>query len=287
MYIIMGATGHVGSAVAKTLIGHGEPVAVLTRYPDRADAWLARGTSVVQADVEDVESLKAAFQKGRRAFLLNPPADPAGDLDATEHRTISNILAALDGSGLEKVVAASTYGAQDGEPAGDLTTLWALEEGLRRQSIPAAINRGAYYMTNWTGLKDLVSTTGSLPSFFPADAEIPMVAPDDLGAAAAARLRSPTDDVGVHYVEGPERYTRQQVADAFSQALGRNVALDIAPPESWEDVSKEMGFSERSARSYARMTAISLDKNFDQPESPLRGNTTLEAFVAATLQRSE
>jgi hypothetical protein len=58
---------------------------------------------------------------------------------------------AVNGSALEKVVAASTYGAQQGDALGDLSTLCQLEEGLRSQPIPAAINRGAYYMTNWLG----------------------------------------------------------------------------------------------------------------------------------------
>lgn len=189
MYIVMGATGNVDGAVAEALIEQGEKVAVLTRQPDRADDWRQKGASVLEADVDDETSLKTAFRQGRRAFLLNPSADPSGDTDAIERGTISNILAALVGSGLEKVVAASTYGARRGEPAGDLTTLWDLEEGLRRQSIPAAINRGAYYMTNWTGLIDMVKESGKLPSMFPADIEIPMVAPDDLGEAAAARPR--------------------------------------------------------------------------------------------------
>jgi len=149
MYVVMGATGHVGAAVAETLLASGEDVTILTRRPERAGRWRDKGASVAMADVEDVDSLRAAFRRGQRAFLLNPPADVAGDTDATERRTIANILAALEDSGLEKVVAASTYGARPGQGIGDLTTLWELEEGLRRQPIPAAINRGAYYMTNW------------------------------------------------------------------------------------------------------------------------------------------
>lgn len=284
MYIVMGATGNVGGAVAEALLADGEKVAILTRRPGDAAGWRQKGALVLAADVHDVPSLKTAFRQGRRAFLLNPPADPSGDTDRAERRTIANILEGLMDSGLEKVVAASTYGARQGEPAGDLTTLWELEEGLRRQAIPAAINRGAYYMTNWTGLIGLVKKTGKLPSLFPADAEIPTVAPDDLGKAAAARLRSPVHDIDVRYVEGPERYTPQQVADAFGRVLSRNVELDVVPRSGWERLFKEMGLSETAARSYTRMTAISLDEDFDKPEAPCRGETSLAAFAARVLQ---
>lgn len=283
MYVVMGATGNVGGAVADALIEQGEEVTVLTRHPESADHWRDKGAQVAQADADDVESLRTAFRAGKRAFLLNPPADPTGDSDTAERRTIGNILAALEGSGLEKVVAASTYGAQQGEPAGDLTTLWRLEEGLRKQPIPAAINRGAYYMTNWTGMADMVRQSGKLPSLFPAGMKIPMVAPRDLGEAAAARLVSPVSDTDLRFVEGPETYSPRQVAEAFGRALGSAVELDVAPREAWRNIFEAMGFSDAAARSYERMVAISVDGDFEKPATPLRGRTTLDAFLKAAL----
>lgn len=284
MIVVMGATGHVGGAVAKALLHRGEAVTILTRQPENASKWRDRGATIQEADADDVASLKAAFRRGRRAFLLNPPADPKGDTDEAERRTIANILTALDGSGLEKVVAASTYGAQLGEGIGDLSTLWELEEGLRRQSIPFAINRGAYCMTNWLGYADIVKQSGKLPSMFPADTQIPMVAPQDLGEAAAARLLSPTDDAGIRYVEGPTRYAPQDVADAFAAALDRAVTLNIAPRDQWANIFKSAGFSDEAARAYTKMTAASLDSGFDKPRFPQRGRITLADFIATALR---
>jgi hypothetical protein len=40
-----------------------------------------------------------------------------------------------------------------------------------------------------------------------------------------------------------------------------------------------MGFSDAAAESYAGMTAASVDGNFDTPEEPLRGSTTLETYI--------
>ncbi|MGN6138297.1 NAD(P)H-binding protein (plasmid) [Ralstonia wenshanensis] len=283
MYVVMGATGHVGGAVAQTLLASGEQVTILTRRPERAGRWRDKGASVAMADVEDVDSLRAAFRRGRRAFLLNPPADIAGDTDAAERRTIANILAALEDSGLEKVVAASTYGARPGQGIGDLTTLWELEEGLRRQPIPAAINRGAYYMTNWAGLLETVTQTRKLPSMFPADMPMPMVAPADLGEAAAARLLTPVEDVGVRYVEGPQRYTPQDVAQAMARTLGRGVAVEVAPRDRWETIYKGLGFSDEAARAYVRMTAVTLDEGFDMLSDVVRGHVSLADFIAAAV----
>jgi uncharacterized protein YbjT (DUF2867 family) len=279
MHVIMGGTGHVGSQAAKALLGRGEAVTVVTRNAERAGDLRQKGAEIAEANVEEVSSLRAAFRRGRRAFLLNPPADPSTDTDAVEKRSVARILAALDGSGLEKVVAESTGGAQPGEHIGDLSVLWELEQGLRRQSIPAAINRATYYMSNWDGMLDAVRGTGRLPTMFPADMPIPMVAPRDLGKIAADRLMSSRDDTGIRYVEGPKRYTSSEVAKAFSNALGTPVAVDVTPREKWKEAFQGMGFSDAAAESYAGMTAASVDGGFDLSDDPLRGATTLETYI--------
>jgi uncharacterized protein YbjT (DUF2867 family) len=279
MFVIMGGTGHVGSATAAELLRRGQVVTIVTRDPDRAAGWRAKGAKLVQADVQDISSLQAALQHGQRAFLLNPPADTSTDTDVVERRTVANILQALEGSGLEKVVAESTGGAQPGERIGDLNVLWELEEGLCAQSIPAAINRAGYYMSNWDGLLDTVRTTGKLPTMFPADVSVPMVAPYDLGKAAAERLLSPLDDVGVRYIEGPKRYSSNDVAKAFSDAIGKPVELSVTPRSKLKEAFLQLGFSAAAADSYARMTAVSLDGGFDLADGPIRGTTTLETYV--------
>lgn len=162
MHVVMGATGHVGSAVAEALLARGERVGVITHDAGHADSWRDTKAEIIEADVNDVPSLRAAFQRGRRAFLLNPPADITTDTDRVERSTVANILAALSDSGLEKIVAESTAGAQPGERIGDLNVLGELEEGLRSQSIPAAINRAPYYFSNWDEQLDTMRETGKL-----------------------------------------------------------------------------------------------------------------------------
>lgn len=286
MHIVMGATGHVGSAVAEMLLALSEPVGIITHDPEHADSWRDTRAEIIEADVNDVPSLRAAFQRGRRAFLLNPPADIRLDTDSVERSTVANILAALSDSGLEKVVAESTAGAQPGERIGDLNVLWELEEGLHSQTIPAAINRAPYYFSNWDEQLDTVRATGKLQTMYPAGLALPMAAPRDLGKAAAERLLSPATDVGVRYVEGPDRYSSNDVAQAFAEALGRPVEVLVTPHEQWEPAYRKLGFSEAAADSYARMTAASLDGEFEQHERSVRGTTTLGEYIRQLVARS-
>jgi uncharacterized protein YbjT (DUF2867 family) len=197
-----------------------------------------------------------------------------------ERTTVRCLLAALQGSGLEKIVAQSTYGARPAESCGDLSVLYELEEGLRTQPIPTAIMRAAYLMSNWDAVIPSAKQSGVLPSMLPSDLRIPMVAPKDLGAVAARLLLEPPNAMRIHYAEGPERYTPQDVAAACARALARTVEVAVTPPKHLEEAFHSLGFSEAAARSYARMTRVTID-DVELPATPIRGSITISDYVSA------
>lgn len=287
MHLILGGTGHVGSAVAKALIGNGEPVTVVTRDGESAAAkeLQRQGAKITCADVHDTEAMRQVFRKGKRLFLLNPPADPSTDTDTEEQKTLRSILTALEGSGLEKIVAQSTYGAQPVHRAGDLGILYNMEQSLKAQSIPCSIIRAAYYMSNWDASLETARTDGTVVSFFPEDFALPMVAPGDIGNVVARLLREPVNSTGLHHVEGPEWYTAADVAAAFATALERLVHVVVIPRNDWRQAYKKVGFSDEAASSYAAMTAIVLEQPFLQ-ESPERTETSLLEYVAGLVHRN-
>ena len=286
MHIILGGTGHVGSATVEALLARREPVTVVTRDSARASAWSRRGAQVAVADARDVGSLRRVFQQGKRLFLLNPPADPASDTDVEERRTVAAIVRALEGSGLERIVALSTYGAFSGERCGDLTTLYELERAVRAQPIPVSIIRAAYYMSNWDSSRETARDSGVIQTLFPVDFQLPMVAPHDVGQVAAQLLVEPPGRTGLQYVEGPERYSPNDVAAAFSAALGKPVRAASVPRSEWEATFEGMGFSKPAAVSFARMTAFTLNEQYPVPDAPTRGTTSLREYVAARHPRN-
>lgn len=287
MHIILGGTGHVGAATARALLRRGEPVTVVTRNGGHAAALRDAGASIAVADVRDVAALRRILRTGTTALLLNPPAAPFTDTDAVERANAAAIVEAVADANLATAVAVSTFGARPGAPCGDLTVLFEFEEKLRALAFPVAVNRGAYYMSNWTEMLDTVRHRGRLPSFFPADVAMPMVAPDDLGEAAARRLLAPAGDTAIRYIEGPRRYTPADVAQAFAQALGRPVDVDVIPRHAWEQTYRQLGFSAAAAKSYACMTGTVLDEQDRWPDAPERGPTTLEAFIGAAVRQRQ
>lgn len=286
MFIVLGATGHVGSALAQALLGRDLPVTVVL-HDDRTTAdWERQGAQVAVVDVRDSDALREVLRTGTRAFLLNPPADVTSDTDTEEQATAASIISALDGSGLEKVVVESTFGAQPGEAIGDLSVLYAFEQKALAQRIPVTIQRGAYYFSNWDAQLE-EARHGVLTTMFPPDLKIPMVAPADLGRAAAERLVEPFNgDIDVHLVEGPDRYSVRDVADAFSRALGHSVEVRSLPPGEWVRAYRKLGFSELAAKSYAAMTKATVGGEFPALDETERGATGLQSYVEALVARS-
>ncbi|MBB5436496.1 uncharacterized protein YbjT (DUF2867 family) [Pedobacter sp. AK017] len=120
MHIILGGTGNIGSALAGTLLDLGEAVTVVSHDEKKRAEWEEKGAKFARVDVLNVEGLREVFNTGERLFMLNPPAAPSSNTVEEEQKTLNAILAALEGSGIQKVVAESTYGAQPGNGLGDL-----------------------------------------------------------------------------------------------------------------------------------------------------------------------
>jgi uncharacterized protein YbjT (DUF2867 family) len=287
MYVVMGATGHVGSAVLNALLENDESVVALTSNTKKQPALERRGAQVAVADVCDVAALRSAFERGERAFILNPPGNPAADSDAEERHTIECIARALEGSGLEKVVVESTFGARRGERLGDLTTLYELEQKVDALEISSNIVRAAYYMSNWDMSIEQAKKEGVISTMYPVDMLLPMAAPEDLGRIGAELLRDTSTEERCVYVEGPQRYSSNDVAAAFAKALGRKVTAREIPRAQWQQYLSDLGFSRPSAESFIGMTSLTREGDFPDFDETMHGDISLEAYVNAVVKRSQ
>jgi NAD(P)H dehydrogenase (quinone) len=73
MYAVMGITGNVGGAVARTLLAKGEKVRGIVRNPEKAAEWQKQGAELFKADYDDVDALTAAFTGVAGVFVMPPP----------------------------------------------------------------------------------------------------------------------------------------------------------------------------------------------------------------------
>lgn len=111
MYIIMGASGRVGSQIVQELLKHGESVKAVIHDDKKAAKLTDQGAGVAIADAYDLSSLRKAFDGGETLFAITPETGKTGDLIAETQQLLDNYRAAVTGSTIKKVVGLSSMGA--------------------------------------------------------------------------------------------------------------------------------------------------------------------------------
>ena len=153
--------------------------------------------------------------------------------------SLARVLAAV---APQRVVALSSIGGQRESGLGLITQVHMLEEALAALPIPTAILRPTWFMEN--SLWDIAPAreTGTVASFLqPLDRAYSMVATADIGRVIAATLVQEWQGRRVIEIEGPQRYTQNEVASLLGDVLGRKVQAQAVPREQWEALFQSQG----------------------------------------------
>src|ERR1700731_3078335 len=83
---------------------------------------------------------------------------------------------------------------------------------------------------------------GAVPCFLqPLDHPIPMIATADIGVTVADLLRETWTGMRVVELEGPQRYTANEIGAALAAALGHAVRMVPVPRGEWEALFRSQG----------------------------------------------
>ena len=247
MYAITGITGKVGGIVARTLLAAGLPVRGVVRDSDKGRPWAEMGCEVAVASIADADGLTKAFSAVDGVFLMTPPDfDPEPGFPKT-HEAIAAVKHALAAARPGNVVFLSTVGAHVAE-FNLLNNSKITEAGLRTVPVPVAFLRAAWFMENATW--DVEAAKAGVVSTFlqPLDHPIPMVATADIGSTAADLLRESWRGLRVVELEGPRRYSANDVAAGFGEAVGHPVQMEPVPRGTWEALFRSQGMKHPLAR---------------------------------------
>lgn len=263
MITVMGATGQTGGATAHRLLEHGEQVRALGRSADRLAALRDAGAEPYAVDAGDAAALTEAFRGADAAYVLLPIAPDVPDWHAHMGRLGEAIVTAVRDAGVPYVVAVSSVGADLPSGTGFLTGLYAQEQRLRTLTDVAhvlALRPGAYF-ENAYGWLPVIAEQGVMADSVAPDAPLPMVATRDVGAAAAAALRS-RDWTGftVRELLGPRDLTYAEVARMIGEAIGRPDLPYVQIPE--DDLAAGLqaaGWSADTARLQIEMNRVFSD----------------------------
>ncbi|HIH74226.1 MAG TPA: NAD(P)H-binding protein [Methanosarcina sp.] len=260
MNIILGATGQIGSMLVDNLLRKGQPVRVVIRNHLKAQEFKNKGVEVRLADYFDVKALKIAFQGGSSVFLLTPE-NPRSENFIDEIDTIlSNYKEAILSSGVTKIVCLSSMGAQHESGTGNLVASYMLEHAFSDLEVEQTFIRPAYYFSNWLGYVELVKEHGILPTFFPPEMELPMIAPPDVAEFLSDMMICKAQQERIYEITGPENYSSLDIVKIFEDVLHKSVILQQIPPEEWESSLMQAGFSKDGTKNLMLMTKAVIDR---------------------------
>lgn len=253
MHVVAGATGRVGSAVARRLLDAGAQVRVLVRTATAAARWGRRGADAHVLDLRDREELTASLAGCAGFFTVLPFDLTAPDLPAHAQAVVDATAGAVAATGVPHVVVLSSGGADLPVGTGPVAGLHRLEEALRATGTVVTALRSGHFQEKVTDVLEVARHDGIYPVLAAsADVARPMGATADVGVVAAEALRTPSGRSESVDVLGPV-YTERQVAGALGVALGRPLEVVTVPETGWADLLSGTGLPTAAAESLAQL----------------------------------
>src|SRR5262245_2814213 len=148
MYVVMGVTGQVGGATARSLLAARQPVRAVVRSAQDAARWARQGCETAIADLNHPNGLSNAFAEAEGAFVMLPPLfDPSPGFP--EAKAFAGTLrSSLDAASPKRVVCLSTIGANVNR-SNLLNQLGLLEAALEGLANQVTFLRPAWFMKNY------------------------------------------------------------------------------------------------------------------------------------------
>jgi uncharacterized protein YbjT (DUF2867 family) len=227
LVLVVGATGDLGSAVARALVGRGADVRAMTRSanPD------VDGVSVVRADLGDPESLGAAVEGVQRVFLVSSPTKDQVALE-------TNAIVAAELAGVEHIVKISNLPIA-GLDSGLHGNHRAIERRLAESSVGSTVLQPSFFASVLRRQLALLQR-GRL--VFPTGAgRIAWIDPRDVAEVAAAVLEDPAPPAGALRLTGPEALTAAELATRIAAVVGREIELVQPDLTTWRKSLRDSG----------------------------------------------
>jgi uncharacterized protein YbjT (DUF2867 family) len=224
-YLVIGATGNIGSRVTQRLVARGERPSVFVRNAKKAKVLFGDQVDIHAGDLEAPHSSLAAALAGIEGVFL---VSDGPDLDTRDRM----VAFAAKSAGVRHVVKLSTLDVHTGVGTGP----WHArgEAAVRESGVTFTFIQAAGFMSNALGWSDAIREKGVLRSST-GKGKIAFIHPDDIAHVATAALTTRNHDGQSLVITGPEALSYGEMAAALGDAIGKRV--------HFEELSDEQAFA--------------------------------------------
>lgn len=224
--LITAANGQLGRLVLDSLLARGTAPGTIragARRPETLAEYAERGVDVVHLDYDDADSVAAAV-KGADSVLLVSGSEVGRRV--AQHGAVVDAAAA---AGVGHLIYTSA-------PKADDTTLVLAPEHketealVRASGVPATVLRNNWYTENYAQDLAVARATGTLVTST-GKGRVASALRAEYAEAAAVVLTEPGHAGETYELAGDDPWTFADLAAAFSEVLGRDVALQQVTSE--------------------------------------------------------
>ena len=288
---VVGATGAQGGGLVRAILGDKDSsfsVRALTRNVDseKSKNLVKMGAEVVAADVNDVESVKRAFDGAYGAYCGTFYWEHFSPEKELAHA--KNLADAAQHAGVRHVIWSTLEDTRKWIPLGDprMPTLMGKYKvphfdakgeanGLfTDRNLPTTFLLTSFYWDNliYFGMGPKKDADGNLAITFPmADKKLPGIASEDIGKCAYGIFKKEREYIRKTVGIAGEHLTGSQMASALSKALGKKVLYNAVTPEVYrgfgfpgaEDLGNMFQFKRDFERDFCSVRDLAVSRSLN------------------------
>jgi uncharacterized protein YbjT (DUF2867 family) len=278
--LVAGATGTQGGAVVDYLLG-GEygtyDVYGLTRdaNSEQAQALAERGVTVVEGDLTDAARMADLCDGMDGVFCVTTFFEDGPTIETEQGITLAD---AASEAGVSHFVYSSVGAADRDTGLAHFESKYEVERHIADLGLPATVVRPVFFMQNFAYMFSEELQDGTLSMPLAEGVELGLVDADDIGRAVAMAFANPGRFVGQTFELGGDSLTLEEMAAAFSAAMG----IDVDPVHL--DLETYRGAAgDEMADMYAWFNAEGYDIDADALRADYGTETTdFASWLAAT-----
>ncbi|MBD2106424.1 NmrA family NAD(P)-binding protein [Nodosilinea sp. FACHB-13] len=232
--LLIGVTGGTGSNAVKGLLEQKvTDLRAITRKIDLERPSLSKlhnsGVELVEADLDDESSLKAAFADVSAVYCHATAPDSAKP-DPQEVARAQRIAQAAKQANVSHIVYNSAGGADRKSGIAHIEQKYRVEQIFKQANLPTTMLRACLFMEEfWKQYTRPSILKGSFPFAVQPDRPLHLITTKDMGRVAAYVMKHRSEYVGKDIELAGDVLTPKQMTAAFANAQGSTVVYKEVP----------------------------------------------------------
>jgi uncharacterized protein YbjT (DUF2867 family) len=272
VFLVTGATGRQGGAVARHLLKRGHRVRALTRDPQKpaARALAEMGAEVLGGDLDDPPSVEQALEGVYGVFAVLNFWEAGYEREINQGTTLAD---AAKAAGVGHFVYSSVGSSYRKTGILAFDGKWEVEEHLRRVDVPYTILRPTSLMEDWEEMRGKIAG-GTLAQPLSPETSLQQVSVDDVGAFAAMAFENPEQWLKREVDLAGDESTMAELAATFGRVIGGPVEYAQV---SWEEFREAYG--DDLTVMYEWFNEVGYEADIAALQAAYPGLTTFELYL--------